>query len=264
MIEDKNIQNFSEKIKDVAVLSNEDFLVWFNDNENKNAMIVSGYRDLFCSIIKNDIFNKIKINSKKFLALEIGCGSGRMMNAAAKVFHSVIGLDIHNNLENTNKFLLEMGNHNIETKKIENNIFPIENKKIDFVYSFIVFQHLSKIDIFIAYSKEIERVLKDNGCAVIYFGRPRFFSKFVVKDKIINYFLFLFDFIFFENIYLNLFKNGFLEYPNVEANDVNLVVSKKKAKKIFNNANFQIMESGTSFKKNSYGTQHYFFLKKRV
>lgn len=261
---DKNIQDFSKKIKEAAYLNEENFLIWFNDNENKNAMIISGYRDLFCSIIKNDIFDKIKTCSKKLVVLEIGCGSGRIMNAAAKIFHNIIGLDVHDNLEDTNKFLLDMGNHNTETKKIDNNIFPVEDKKIDFLYSFIVFQHLLEIDVFVAYSKEMERVLKKDGYAVIYFGRPRFLSKIIVKNKVINYLLFLFDFIFFENIYINLFKNGFLKYSDVEANDINLIVSKRKAQKIFENANFQIIESGTSFKKHGRGTQYYFFLRKQV
>lgn len=258
----KNIQEFSSEINKAASKSNADFLAWFNDNENKNSVIISGYRDLHYSIIKEKIYRKIKTNSRSLIACEIGCGGGRIMNATAKIFKNVIGLDIHKNLDDTDKFLLEMGNNNTKTHEIIDCKFPLKDDSVDFIYSFIVFQHLLKIETFIDYSREIAKKLKTTGVAIIYFGRPRFFSNFISNYKSLNYLLMILDRILFEYAYINLFRNGYIEYPKVEANDVNLVVSVKKARKIFGNAGLRVTDSGISQKNNAYGTQYYLSLKK--
>lgn len=260
---EKNIEDFSKEIKKAADKNDESFLVWFNNNENFQSMTVSGYKDFFCSILTNKAYDLTKTKSNELVALEIGCGGGRIMNAAAKYFKNVIGLDIHDNLGEADKFLKRMGNHNVETKKINNSTFPLEENSIDFIYSFIVFQHLMKIETFKSYLKEISRVLRNEGVAIIYFGRPRLLSRLPVKNCFLNKFFTLFDKIFFEEIYLNTFRKGFMEYPEAETNYVNLVVSVKKAKEIFSRYGFRIIEKGISRKYNGYGSQYYFSIRKK-
>lgn len=258
----KNIEDFSREIEKAAGKNEEAFLTWFNNNENYNAMIVSGYKDFYCSILKDEIYTLTKKNSKNLTALEIGCGGGRIMNAASKYFKYVIGLDIHDNLKDAEKFLRQMGNINCETKKITNSKFPLANNSVDFIYSFIVFQHLMNIEIFSAYLKEVSRILKENGSAIIYFGRPRFLSKLPYKNTFFNKLSVFLDKIFFEEIYLNFFKGGLMEYPKAETNYVNLVVSRRKAEKMFKRFGFKIIDKGMSGKNKGYGSQYYFSFKK--
>ncbi|MCK9378659.1 MAG: class I SAM-dependent methyltransferase [Candidatus Moranbacteria bacterium] len=259
----ENIAAFKKEIKKASNSSNESFLTWFNDNENIDSMISSGYKNFFCSILNKNIYNLTKNNSSQLTAVEIGCGSGRVLNAAAKYFKYVIGLDIHENLNMTKEFLIQLGNKNFELKKIQDKKFPLENNSIDFIYSFIVFQHLLKLETFEEYSREISIKMKKNGLAMIYFGRPRFFSKIILRYKTVNYFLMILDKILFENLYINLFKNGYLEYPNAEANDINLVVSLKKAREIFLSNKLIIIDKGTSPRDNYFGTQYFMALKKK-
>jgi SAM-dependent methyltransferase len=46
----------------------------------------------------------------------------------------------------------------------------IDNESIDFVYSFIVFQHFSSIEYFYKYFSQIKRIIKPDGVGVIFFG----------------------------------------------------------------------------------------------
>lgn len=262
MTSEKNVEDFSREIKKAAEEDKASFLTWFNNNENIQATISSGYKDFFCHVLKKEVYDLTKENSNEQTALEIGCGGGRIMNAAAKYFKHIIGLDIHDNLEDTDSFLRQMGNNNFETKKIEGLTFPLADKSIDFIYSFIVFQHIMKIGTFSSYVKEISRTLKDRGTGIIYFGRPKFLSRLQVKNSFLNKLLVISDKIFFEEIYLNMFKNGFMEYPDAETNYVNLVVSIKKAKKIFLSRNLRIIGSGISQKNNVCGCQYYFSIRK--
>lgn len=256
--EKNNIEDFSREIKKAALKNDESFLTWFNNNENVQASISSGYRDFFCYILRNKIYDRTEKNCNKLTATEIGCGGGRIINAAAKYFGRVIGLDIHDNLEDTDNFLKQMGNNNFETKKIIDLAFPLANNSVDFVYSYIVFQHIMKIETFTKYLEETWRVLKKNGIAIIYFGRPKFLSRLPVKNILINKLLVMLDKIFFEELYLNIFKGGYLEYPNAKTNYVNLVVSMNKARKMFTSCNFHIIDRGKSIKNNACGCQYYF------
>ncbi|MFH0969759.1 MAG: methyltransferase domain-containing protein [Patescibacteria group bacterium] len=259
---ERNIEEFSREIKKAAEENKESFLTWFNNNENIRAVISSGYKDFFCHILKREVYDLTKENSNELIAMEIGCGGGRIMNAAAKYFKRVIGLDIHDNLEDTDNFLRQLGNNNFETKKIQGLAFPLLDKSLDFIYSIIVFQHIMKIETFLSYLKETSRVLKDTGVAIIYFGRPKFLSGLPVKNSLLNKLLVMLDRIFFEELYLNIFKGGFSEYPEAETNYVNLVVSVKKAKKMFSRYNLKIIDRGISDKNNMYGCQYYFSVRK--
>jgi len=259
--ENKNIRYYSDAIKNAENTDLLTFLKWFNGGENVDAIINSGYYDFFNSILKEKIYSYTKSNSKQLTALEIGCGGGRVMNAACKYFGKVVGIDIHESFTLLNDFL-KNENSNFELFRITDNKIPIAENSVDFVYSFIVFQHILKIKTFEDYLSEIKRILKPNGLLIIYFGRPRFFSKKVSKFSIINKFSFLLDKIFYENFYLNIFKNGYYENYKVVVNHINLMVTKRKAKIIFKKNNLKIIEYGFSKSGNSFGTQHYFIATK--
>lgn len=253
---EENIKYYSEAIQDAAKQNSINFFAWFNGGTTIREIINSGYKDFFSSIIKNTIYEKTKQNSKELIALDLGCGGGRVMNAACKYFKEIIGLDIHDNLSETENFL-KQENNNFQIKKIINNQFPLVDNSIDIVYSFIVLQHILKFDCFLAYIKEVERVLKSGGRAILYYGRPRLITKKIFSNTMINKLGLLVDKIFFENLYLNLFKKGFKECPQAPVNHVNLMVSKKKIRSLCKEAGFIIEAEGISYKKTGYGTQYY-------
>jgi SAM-dependent methyltransferase len=258
-----NIKYYSDAIKAASDESEAEFGNWFNNSTNPTEDFNKGYKDFFCSILKPVVFEKTKDNSQNLTALEIGCGGGRIMNAACKYFGHVIGLDIHSDLDKT-KVILGKYNSNFEVKPISQDMtFPVSDKSVDFVYSFIVFQHILKVDCFIKYAEEIKRILKDDGTAIIYYGRPRKWSQKLSQYAFVNFLRGIMDKIFFEKIKLDILGNGYREYPNAKVNCVNLVVTRKKARKIFRQNKFKILEEGVSKKRHTaLGTQYYVVIKK--
>jgi len=109
------------------------------------------------------IFKKgaIKIDAlSKMRALDIGCGTGRLSVAMAKYFGKVDGVDVSEDMidiaKRDNKDISNVDfhiNNGVDLSGIKNDVY-------DFVFSFIVFQHIPKRSIIKNYIKEIYRVLK--------------------------------------------------------------------------------------------------------
>ena len=81
-------------------------------------------------------------------SLEIGFGGGRLVNAAMKVFSHCYGIDILNDecIKKTKSIVSQL--NDIDNCTLINREYKssIETKSIDFIYSFIVFQHFHDIN----------------------------------------------------------------------------------------------------------------------
>lgn len=108
------------------------------------------------------------------LALDFGCGVGRMMNRMLKVFDVVHGIDIsENNLIHAKKYLLENGvSENRFHLFLSNGNGCITDMafKYDFIYSTIVIQHIAVHSIRIKIFNDIYKQLSDKGIACLQFG----------------------------------------------------------------------------------------------
>ncbi len=100
---------------------------------------------------------------KTLRMLEIGCGIGRMTKHLAGIFGKVYGIDVS---EEMTKRASE------RLRGVENTFFCVNNgfdlsffrdSVFDFVFSFIVFQHIPEKEIIFNYIKEVYRVLKNKG-----------------------------------------------------------------------------------------------------
>lgn len=148
-----------------------EFMNWFNKSKTLDESFLVGNKD-FNEKIFDQISKKILGDTSKKTALEIGFGGGRLMNAACKVFDNVIGIDIHKSFERTKRILEEAGVSNFSLM-YENEINKLKNNSIDFIYSFIVFQHFENWEVAERYLDMIDRTLKKDGLAMIYFGRSK-------------------------------------------------------------------------------------------
>jgi len=96
------------------------------------------------------------------IALEIGCGVGRLLQPMALYFKQVIGLDIAPNMLALARQYLDKI-ENVKLALIENDLFPVENNSVDYVFSVIVFQHIYCQEVIKRYLLETQRVLKVDG-----------------------------------------------------------------------------------------------------
>ncbi len=232
-----HITGFKEEISKAASSSDNDFFTWFDSARDKEAAFIKGSWDFMQHIAYPSL--KFLTGQEDKVALEIGHGGGRLLAAASPYFKSVIGVDIHENNQLVEDELKMRGINNFQLIKTKGSDIPVNNASIDFVYSFIVLQHVETLNIFKEYLKEAGRVLKPGGIAVIYFGRKKMLSgktssrALYFIDKIAERFLLL---------------KGFHELP-AKVNVTNLIISLSYAKSLAKNNGLEILADLVSYKK---------------
>lgn len=249
-----HIIGFKKKIFEAEQKSKDSFFTWFDGGKNADYAFVKGAWDFSTHIAKYLV--KYVDNPENKSILEIGYGGGRLLSAASKYFKKAIGIDIHNCRKTVEKELKLRGVNNFQLVKTNGIVIPVENSSVDVVYSFIVLQHVEKIEIFNQYIAQAYRVLKPGGIAILYFGR---YCKFSVGRK--SKFGYLIDKILEKIILLK----GFKEIP-AQINCINLLISLNYAKKISKKVGFIVCQELVSKRINSdgttYGLQHGLVLKK--
>lgn len=102
-------------------------------------------------------------------ALDIGCGAGRMTRALADRFGHVVGIDVSEKMIERAKSLNE-NYSNIEFYSNDGEQYTaIDDTSIDFVFSYVVFQHFPNKSVIKSNVNEISRVLKTGGRTNIHF-----------------------------------------------------------------------------------------------
>jgi ubiquinone/menaquinone biosynthesis C-methylase UbiE len=106
-------------------------------------------------------------------ALEIGCGTGRLLEPLARHFDQVFGVDVSGEMIRRGRERLA---HLPQGHFVENEGFgtlPLEDQSFDFCFSYITFHHIPIKSVVCSYIKETHRVLKAAGVARWhFFGRP--------------------------------------------------------------------------------------------
>ncbi len=143
-----------------------EFHNFFDIDDTVENALKHGFIDFAHRVFTPDFYSVIGDPRGK-TALEIGFGGGRLLNAASNYFGKVIGVDIHECFDRTEEILKREGCNNFELVH-RDNINTIPSESIDFVYSFIVFQHFSHWSEAEFYISQIERVLKPGGCGILY------------------------------------------------------------------------------------------------
>ncbi len=136
-------------------------------SESDAAFWASGQGDLGSLVLQN-----LDLDSTAH-ALEIGCGLGRLLRPLSARVARAIGVDISPEMiERARRALADCPNVELHTTR---GLLPMVPKAtLDFVYSFIVFQHIPTKSAVSRYFREAARVLKGDG--VFRFqvdGRPR-------------------------------------------------------------------------------------------
>ena len=143
-----------------------DFLNWFDSTSSVEETLSQAQRDWDLRITNFRDFDSLS----KGCCLEIGFGGGRLMVPASQSFKRVIGIDVHLAFKKTREFLRLRNIENYQLKR-RNELQAIESNSVDFIWSFIVFQHFDSFNEVMFYLSQIKRVLRPNGYCHIFFGK---------------------------------------------------------------------------------------------
>ncbi len=216
----------------------------------------SGFKEFFYSVTRDPIPQFLK-NPEEKVALEIGYGGGRLVHAAAYMFKKVIGVDIHPCQAFVKEMLLTRGVANVELYETDGKSLPVSDHSVDFIWSFIVFVHLSSPEVLERYIDEAFRVLKPGGIASFYYGRPYSYRTKTSRNAFRKICYSLVE-PFAELILLDLLQNGYRCFPEAQANGVSLMVSRRKMRYLARKKGFKIL----SQQSNKNWTQGFMVLQK--
>ena len=181
-----HVVGFKEEISRAANNKDENtFFTWFDEARDKETAFIRGSWDF--SLHMAPFFASQISHPENKTIVEIGHGAGRILAAASRAFGHAKGVDIHDNNDLVLEELKQRGIENVELFKSDGKSLPLEDDSVDCVYSFIVFQHLEKIEVFEKYVAEVYRVLKPGGVAVLYFGRKYKYS--INRSSTLRYWL---------------------------------------------------------------------------
>jgi ubiquinone/menaquinone biosynthesis C-methylase UbiE len=116
------------------------------------------------------VLNRCKIAPVGKVMVELGCGAGRMTPNFARHYEHVLALDLSiEMLERARRVHSEQKNISwLRTNGAD--LTCLANDSADFVFSYLVLQHLPNEDLVFAYVREILRILKPGGAFLFQFN----------------------------------------------------------------------------------------------
>jgi SAM-dependent methyltransferase len=221
---------YSDAIRSARENSDTAFQAWFNRSESVEQSFVRGFWDFSIHMLTPVVCQYITQPEQK-TALEIGYGGGRILNAACSYFRQAVGVDIHDEQDTVKTFLEKQGHDNFMLLRTSGSELPAEHASIDFVYSFIVLQHLPTFTTFVKYVEETWRCLKPGGVAQLYFGSFRKIQEYYGWRRFWRY-----------------YAQGYYELVNAPVNTTSLVVTVPRAKQVARACGFRVLAHGHSYK----------------
>jgi ubiquinone/menaquinone biosynthesis C-methylase UbiE len=116
------------------------------------------------------VLNRFQFAAQGASMLEVGCGAGRMTGSFARRFRTVHALDISAEMQNLAKQGLT-GFENIRWVLGDGtDLSLIPTNSVDFVFSYLVLQHLPTEELALTYVREMLRVLNERGVFLFQFN----------------------------------------------------------------------------------------------
>ncbi len=171
--EQSHFADWRNEVKVSADGSIDRFLSCFDTANDVDEVLIQGAWDFSHHILKPKLPCIIG-EPFQATALEIGFGGGRLLLPASRYFARVVGVDIHDNFDEVRRFLDKFTATNVELMRGDGKTLPVPDGSIDFVYSFIVLQHLPLLETLESYLAEVKRVVKPGRAACLYFGHLPF------------------------------------------------------------------------------------------
>lgn len=168
--DDAHNRRYAEAIHAARDSGDGEFQSWFNRSDSVEESLRRGCWDFSVHILTPDVVRNLR-DPGSLSALEIGYGGGRLLYAASSFFGEAIGVDVHDEADAVAAMLASLGRDNVRLLRTDGRTLPVPDASVDFVYSFIVLQHLPSLAVLSRYLEETHRALRPGGVAQLYFGR---------------------------------------------------------------------------------------------
>jgi ubiquinone/menaquinone biosynthesis C-methylase UbiE len=116
------------------------------------------------------ILKRCKIASVGKVMVELGCGAGRMTPNFARHYEHVLALDLSIEMLERARQVHSKQRNILWMRTSGADLACLANDSADFVFSYLVLQHLPNEDLVFAYVREILRILKPGGAFLFQFN----------------------------------------------------------------------------------------------
>jgi ubiquinone/menaquinone biosynthesis C-methylase UbiE len=113
---------------------------------------------------------QLGVEPRTLAMLEVGCGAGRMTRAFAAHFQSVIAFDVSPEMQKQARIHLREFPQVRFITGDGATLAGVESESVDFVFSYLVLQHLPKEALALGFVREMMRVLKPGGALLFQFN----------------------------------------------------------------------------------------------
>lgn len=134
--------------------------IWAEASDSEESFRASGARDYKSYVAA--FLQAMHIDPAKAVALEIGCGPGRVSEFFARDFHALIALDV-------SREMLKIGRKRVAAPNVlwlcndGLSLGPMADNSVDFIFTLSVFQQIPDAAAIAGYVREAGRVLKPGG-----------------------------------------------------------------------------------------------------
>lgn len=135
---------------------------------NLEAFLASGkqdYENLVAPVVE-----RCGIPAEGECMLEIGCGAGRMTASFASRYRRVLALDLSDEMLRRAADIYSSLKNISWVRGAGDNLAGIESNSVDFVFSYLVLQHMPTEAIAVKYIREMIRVLRPGGAFLFQFN----------------------------------------------------------------------------------------------
>jgi SAM-dependent methyltransferase len=115
-------------------------------------------------------FGRFQFSPDGKTMLELGCGAGRMTRSFAGKFSSAIGFDVSSEMLARARALNQPAENIKWVQGNGTDLSNVPSSSIDFVFSYLVLQHLPAESLVHTYIREILRILEDGGICLFQYN----------------------------------------------------------------------------------------------
>ena len=135
---------------------------------NKESFFESGEQDYLRLV--HSVLQELRFDPGGKIMAELGCGAGRMTRSFAQRFQSVLAVDISAEMQSRAKEHLQTLSNIRWVLSSGETFSSIESCSVDFVFSYLVLQHMPTKDVVCSSIREMMRILRPGGVFLFQFN----------------------------------------------------------------------------------------------
>jgi ubiquinone/menaquinone biosynthesis C-methylase UbiE len=144
------------------------YIASWRKNWDEKSFFESGEQDYLRLV--HPILEKFRFDPASKSMAELGCGTGRMTRSFAQRFQSVIAVDISEEMQSRAKGYLRSFANIRWVLSSGGTISGVESSSVDFVFSYLVLQHMPTKEVVFSSVQEMIRMLRPGGAFLFQFN----------------------------------------------------------------------------------------------